>query len=91
MHNNVAMILVGNKIDLEHERKVPKRTAIGDSSALGVKYFEVSAKTSSKDDIDALIYELIEINEMERYHVSSEKKKTLENWFHCDSAPCSLI
>lgn len=70
---------------------MPKRTAAADSAALGVKYFEVSAKTSSKDDIDALIYELIEINEMERYHVSGENKKALENWFHCDSAPCSLI
>lgn len=53
------MILVGNKIDLEHERKVHRRTAQGDANALGVKYFEVSAKTSSKDEIDALIYELI--------------------------------
>ena len=71
MHNNVAMILVGNKIDLEHERTVPKRAALMDANALGIKYFEVSAKTSPKDQIDALIYELIEINEMEKFSVSS--------------------
>lgn len=58
------MILVGNKSDLDYERKVEKRTAQMQATALGIKYFEISAKSSSKDEINALIYELIDINEL---------------------------
>jgi GTPase SAR1 family protein len=39
MYANVAMILVGNKIDLEHERKIAKRVATSEATALGIKYF----------------------------------------------------
>ena len=50
--DKVAMILVGNKNDLEFERKVWKKTAQSEALTLGIKYFEVSAKSSSKDEID---------------------------------------
>jgi hypothetical protein len=33
------MILVGNKIDLEHERKISRRQANAEATALGIKYF----------------------------------------------------
>jgi GTPase SAR1 family protein len=71
--SSVAIILVGNKADLESERKVWIKTAQTEANALGVKYFEISAKTSSKDEINALICELIDINEMNRFNVETTK------------------
>jgi hypothetical protein len=33
------MILVGNKIDLEHERKISRKQANAEAAGLGIKYF----------------------------------------------------
>lgn len=81
--DKVAMILVGNKTDLEYQRKVWKKTAQLEAASLGVKYFEVSAKSSSKDEIDAIIYELIDINEMDRFNIVAESEKRSRWWQPC--------
>ncbi len=39
LFNNVAMILVGNKTDLETQRKVEKKVAQAEANILGIKYF----------------------------------------------------
>lgn len=85
------MILVGNKTDLEHERKVEKKVAEQTAASLGIKYFEVSAKSSSKDEIDAIIYELININEMDRFKVTSEAEKSSKWWQPCEDYQCRII
>lgn len=85
------MILVGNKTDLEYERKVWKKTAQLDAAALGIKYFEVSAKSSSKDEIDAIIYELIDMNEMDRFNIARESSKSSKWWQPCENEQCKII
>ena len=71
MYQNKAIILIGNKSDLEYDRKVKNKHAEAEASKIGVKYFEVSAKTSSKDDIDKLISELVDMNEMQKFYSNS--------------------
>lgn len=72
-----AIILVGNKSDLEYERKVTKKQAQAEAAKFGIKYFEVSAKTSSKEEIDRLISELIDMNEMQHFYACpSDSQKT---------------
>lgn len=44
---DVKMILVGNKVDMEHERQVELVGAEGFASDLGVPYYEVSSKIHS--------------------------------------------
>jgi len=48
----VIKVLVGNKIDLVDERKVPRTEAEELASKVNAQYFEVSAKTG--DGINAL-------------------------------------
>ena len=42
--DNICKIMVGNKIDLEDERKISKKEARELASQYKTKYFEVSAK-----------------------------------------------
>ena len=46
----IVKVLVGNKIDLEHERKVNVEDAQSLASLYGMKYFETSAKLNKNID-----------------------------------------
>lgn len=48
--DNVQILLVGNKCDLEHERKVSSDEAREFAEAHNLEYFETSAKESSNVD-----------------------------------------
>lgn len=85
------MILVGNKIDLQHERKIQRKSAAAEASSLGIKYFEVSAKTSSKDEIDLIFLELIEGNEMSRYDITPKKTSNFLPCSACDGSSCGIM
>ena len=41
---SIAKVLVGNKVDLESERKIPKHVAAKLAQEHGMEYFETSAK-----------------------------------------------
>ena len=45
--------------------------AKAEAAKLGIKYFEVSAKASPKDEIDKLIEELVDMNEMQTFYRST--------------------
>ena len=51
------LVLIGNKADLEHERRVDEEDAKALADSLGLKYFETSAATGAnvEDAIDALL------------------------------------
>lgn len=44
-NNDILIALVGNKLDLENERKISKESAESFANDLGLLYFEVSAKS----------------------------------------------
>lgn len=44
-NNDIIITLVGNKLDLQNERKISEETARKLSTELNLQYFEVSAKT----------------------------------------------
>jgi Ras-related protein Rab-8A len=54
----IVKVLVGNKIDLEHERKVNVEDAQSLASLYGMKYFETSAKLNK--NIDELIVHMMD-------------------------------
>ena len=43
-NENLKIILIGNKLDLENKRKVEKDIAINFANKIGLKYIETSAK-----------------------------------------------
>ncbi|KAH8755338.1 small GTPase superfamily, partial [Diaporthe sp. PMI_573] len=45
--DQVPIVLVGNKVDLEDQREVPRTKALAISQNWGAQYYEASAKTSS--------------------------------------------
>lgn len=45
---NVPMVIVGNKADLEESRAVPRAKAFAMSQRWGAPYYETSARTRSK-------------------------------------------
>lgn len=45
---NIPMVIVGNKSDLEETRAVPRAKAFGMSQRWGAPYYETSARTRSK-------------------------------------------
>ena len=47
---NVQMIIVGNKFDLESERQLPEQTALDYAKLIGAPHFHVSAKTGDYVD-----------------------------------------
>lgn len=46
---NIPIVMVGNKADLEEQRNVPKARAFSLSQLWGCPYYEASARTRSKD------------------------------------------
>ena len=48
--DGIGRILVGNKVDLEENRVVPKERAEALASSLGINYYEASAKTNQNID-----------------------------------------
>ena len=48
--DKVPMVLVGNKVDLQHRREVPQHEAESLAQSWGVPYIETSAKTSINVD-----------------------------------------
>ena len=49
--NNIVITIVGNKIDLEHTRKVSKEDAIEYCRQEGFEYYETSAKTAENIEL----------------------------------------
>jgi len=49
--NNIVITIVGNKIDLEHRRKVSKEDAIEYCRQEGFEYYETSAKTAENIEL----------------------------------------
>tara|TARA_B100001063_G_scaffold243020_1_gene272800 strand:- start:1255 stop:1839 length:585 start_codon:yes stop_codon:yes gene_type:complete len=49
--NNIVITIVGNKIDLEHRRKVSKEDAIEYCMQEGFEYYETSAKTAENIEL----------------------------------------
>ena len=47
---DVLRVLIGNKIDLENERKITKEAGISMANKFGIKFFEVSAKNNINID-----------------------------------------
>lgn len=86
---NVNLILVGNKIDLERERRVSKEEGEKFATSLDVPFFEVSAKDNK--NIDELFEFLIQrfLNENNAEKNSKREVITLTNgtkdeklWFY---------
>jgi Ras-related protein Rap-1B len=46
--DNVPMVIVGNKVDLEENRAVPRAKGVAMSQRWGAPYYEASARTRSK-------------------------------------------
>jgi Ras family protein len=69
--DKVPMILVGNKVDLE--RKVGKDEGTKLAREFGIPYIEVSAKTTSEQDIGKIFVGLLEQIEGEKIDVENEK------------------
>nr|ABD65421.1 RalA [Suberites domuncula] len=55
--NQIPLILVGNKVDLDDRREVTSEEAQGLASSWGVPYLETSAKT--KFNVDKVYYDLL--------------------------------
>ena len=55
--NTKSMYLIGNKIDLYHERKVSEEEARNLAKELNLRYFEVSCKTGAR--IDEFVEDLV--------------------------------
>ena len=74
----IHFVLIGNKIDLNDNRKVTKETGEKFAKANGMKFVEVSAKTS--DGIKKLEYILAKISyeEIKKYNIYEEKKEVEE-------------
>lgn len=53
----IPIILIGNKSDLEDQREVPKAEGETLSQSWGVSYVETSAKT--KQNVDKVYYDLV--------------------------------
>ena len=62
LYHHIPIILIGNKTDLEYQRKIDKKKVQKAAAKEGIKYFEISAKTSQKDSIDRLISEMVDLN-----------------------------
>ncbi len=75
---NIQIIVLGNKCDLEHERKVTKEDAKKYSESHGLFYMETSAKTNEDDCVghafSILIEEIIKKLESEKSQVEGDIK-----------------
>jgi small GTP-binding protein len=56
-HPNVVPVLIGNKSDLQHIRRVPKELGEKLAAELGAGFFEVSAKTG--ENVDAALMSIL--------------------------------
>ena len=63
----MVCVLVGNKMDLDEYREVESKEAKTAANKLGIKYMEISAKTSLRAEIERIFYELIDMNELRRF------------------------
>eukprot|EP01102_Stenamoeba_stenopodia_P021530 TRINITY_DN86_c0_g1_i1.p1 TRINITY_DN86_c0_g1~~TRINITY_DN86_c0_g1_i1.p1 ORF type:complete len:207 (-),score=48.37 TRINITY_DN86_c0_g1_i1:256-876(-) len=59
-HDNVPMVLIGNKCDLEHQREVSREAAEALAKEFKCPFFETSAKTAANvaDAVEMLIWEI---------------------------------
>ncbi|CEP20440.1 RHB1 [Cyberlindnera jadinii] len=69
--DKVPMILVGNKLDLE--RKVGHEEGVKLAREFGIPYIEISAKTTSEQDISRIFVGLLEQIEGEKIDPENEK------------------
>lgn len=75
---NMFVILIGNKSDLNEERKVLKDQGINKASTNNIGFFETSAKTS--DNIDRVFYDLSNnIFEKHKSEICNEFDDLFEN------------
>lgn len=71
---NVPLVLVGNKCDLEEERVVSKATGIEYSKSLGCTFMEASAKC--RISVEEIFYDLVrQINAHDQAKKSAVKKQ----------------
>lgn len=79
MHHSFPLvsILLGNKCDLENERKVSKKEAEDFAQKIGSKYFEISAKNNA--NIEKAFEELIRKTIRVKYPFTKEDFLFLEN------------
>jgi GTPase SAR1 family protein len=70
---NIAIILVGNKSDLESKRAVERATAEKFAAGMGIKYFETSAKKSQgvKEAFETLAEEMLTLQYETHTHTLS--------------------
>ena len=71
--------MVGNKIDLENERQIPKEEGEKMASSYSIKYFETSAKNNIgiNEFFTSIIMDII--NDEENEKKKEEEKIKLEN------------
>lgn len=70
--DNFPIIIVGNKCDLEMERKITKEMGKDLARQFNCKFIEASAK--SKINVDEAFYELV--REIRRYHKESQPRSS---------------
>lgn len=54
--DDATIVVIGNKLDLGEERKVEKDTAVEKFRDMGIKYYEMSAKTG--ENVEKMFQEL---------------------------------
>ena len=94
LETQVALLLLGNKTDLELYRQVPRKEAEEKSKLLSIKYMEISAKESTREEIKRLFLELIDQNEMSRFYVQKMEKSKCWKFPTgqiCENGKCNLI
>ncbi|MFW9866348.1 MAG: GTP-binding protein [Candidatus Thorarchaeota archaeon] len=94
---NIVLILVGNKLDLEHIREIPKEQGMELAKELGMNYIETSAKTNENiDDVfEWVALQIINLNideakdtlldkqieDGDKFVISSPQLKILNQYF----------
>jgi len=74
---DVAVILVGNKVDLSERREVPRELATHLAASLGVEYLETSAKTDSNvaEAFERMARTIIRTREGAKFDIAKIERK----------------
>ena len=69
---NVCKVLVGNKIDIEDERRITRKEAVELAKLYNIKYFEASART--KKGVEVFFEEIFEQVYKKRFEIPEERE-----------------
>ena len=78
--DNVPIILVGNKCDLDDQRIIEKQTAEDLAKKIGTKYYETSALTDQNGNCKVVFEECAQMIIKSDSHEKSDKCKTCSIW-----------